>query len=34
VETTEGAVFDYIHETPDGKSEGNETGKIMQRLTR
>ena len=34
VETTEGLVFDYIHETPDGKSEGNETGKIMQRLTR
>jgi uncharacterized protein YegJ (DUF2314 family) len=34
VETTEGVVFDYIHETPDGKSEGNETGKIMQRLTR
>ena len=33
VETTEDAVFDYIHELPDGKSEGNQTGKIMQRLT-
>jgi len=34
VETTEEAVFDYIHETPDGKSEGNRTGKIMQRLNK
>jgi len=34
VETTEDVVFDYIYETPDGKSEGNQTGKIMQRLTR
>ena len=34
VETTEGVVFDYIHETPDGKSHGNQTGKIMQRQTK
>lgn len=32
VETTEDMVFDYIHKTPDGKSEGNQTGKIMQRI--
>lgn len=31
VETHENAVFDYIHELPDGSSEGNQTGKIMQR---
>jgi len=34
VETNEGVVFDYIHETPDGKSEGNQTGKIMQKINR
>jgi uncharacterized protein YegJ (DUF2314 family) len=34
VETTEDVVFDYIHKTPDGNSEGNQTGKIMQRLSR